>query len=1009
MFVALDALRDSRLARFRPEDATRLELTHGGKAIVLTKGKDKWKLIKPVNASAEPAKVTELLEELSRLEARGPDINDKPDLKKAKLDPPSDAVTVTVEEETKTADGAKSKRTRTVKFLLGKRDTENKKLLVRVDGWPRVNAVKDDLLKLVERPATAYRGRTIFDLQPADIKWVEVERDGGKEEYTLQQTPEVWQLTVPVKAPADTGKTADMVRDICRLNALEYVNDKPSDEDLKNYGLDQPALRVRLKLEDKLKAPQTLLVGKQQAGKTAYYAKLAARSEPAVFTISKELHDALDRPSLAYRPTRLWQVDQKNVKAVDIRRQEEPEYSLHREEKTWKLAGPFDAAVAASQVEPLLAQLATLRCERYESHESKELARYGLDKPFLRLVVREAGKDKKEKDHVLLVGGPTGKDEPTRFAKLGDSDAIVVVGGPLVRRCDVAALDFLDRNLLKVDSKNIVGLQGTNGDPGWSITRAKDLWTVQAGEVRFPADGAVLAGLLLTCSNLDAQRYATYGPQVDLARYGLDKPAFTVTLTVQPAEKGGKPVEHIIRVGKPAEGESAGRYARVDAGPGVVVLSPQTVAELERTYLDFVDRTLLKFDAAAITTIARKMKDQELELAKRDDGWQILKPAEIKADAKGLDALAGQLAQLRAVRVAAYPARELKTYGLDEPAAVLTIRLGDAADKQHTLKIGNEVENKEKVPSAKPDRYAQVEGSQVVAVLPGALAEQLLAKPIRFHDRTVARFTNADKLQLERGPRKATFAQVDGTWKLVEPAEADAEQNELDEFINAAARLRADELVEEKPEDLKPYGLDRPELRWRFLAGDKEVLNLLIGAREKVGGKDGPRCYAKLASGNVVFLLGPELTRRALAEYRTRALWPPLDAVQVDHIEFKSGDKGFALEKVDNAWKVAGKPDVQINTTAVNETLAALAGLKAERTVVDKDADLKLFGLEPPQLVVEVRTRSGVKRVLEIGRSEGESKRSYAHVAGGNRTDVVIISEGDGAKIVRDLAAFREK
>ena len=40
-----------------------------------------------------------------------------------------------------------------------------------------------------------------------------------------------------------------------------------------------------------------------------------------------------------------------------------------------------------------------------------------------------------------------------------------------------------------------------------------------------------------------------------------------------------------------------------------------------------------------------------------------------------VDALADQLARLRAIRVAAYPAKDLPAFGLDNPACVLTIRL----------------------------------------------------------------------------------------------------------------------------------------------------------------------------------------------------------------------------------------------------------------------------------------------------------------------------------------------
>jgi hypothetical protein len=104
-----------------------------------------------------------------------------------------------------------------------------------------------------------------------------------------------------------------------------------------------------------------------------------------------------------------------------------------------------------------------------------------------------------------------------------------------------------------------------------------------------------------------------------------------------------------------------------------------------------------------------------------------------------------------------------------------------------------------------------------------------------------------------------------------------------------------------------------------------------------------------------------------------------------------------------------GKPDTKISTSAVNDTLAALASLRAERYVVDKGADPKLYGLEPPQLTIEVRTRTGTKRTLHVGGREGESKRYYARLPEGARSDVFVISEADAAKIVSELAAFVEK
>jgi hypothetical protein len=299
------------------------------------------------------------------------------------------------------------------------------------------------------------------------------------------------------------------------------------------------------------------------------------------------------------------------------------------------------------------------------------------------------------------------------------------------------------------------------------------------------------------------------------------------------------------------------------------------------------------------------------------------------------------------------------------------------------------------------DRFAVVDDSTAVVVLPGPLSRRLTAPALQFRDRSIARFADADRITFERGPRQAVFAKVDGTWKLTEPVKADAEQSELEDFLNSLARLRADELVADKPEDLKPYGLDKPEARWRLQHGDKEVLHLLIGSPDK----EGARRYAKLAAGDVVFLLDPQLSTRSLAEYRSRTLWPPLDAVQIEKLTFGYAENPFTLEKVDNTWRVAGKPDVKVQPEAIQATLDALAGLKALRYVEDRSKQLPLYGLEPPQLALEIQTPSG-KRVLHVGRQEHESKRFYARVPEGDRADVFVISENDAARIVRNLAAF---
>src|SRR4029077_3258238 len=122
---------------------------------------------------------------------------------------------------------------------------------------------------------------------------------------------------------------------------------------------------------------------------------------------------------------------------------------------------------------------------------------------------------------------------------------------------------------------------------------------------------------------------------------------------------------------------------------------------------------------------------------------------------------------------------------------------------------------------------------------------------------------------------------------------AEAEATELDDLVGSMARLRADELVAEKPGDLKQYGLDAPELRWRFLIGDREVLQILVGKRDDSTG----RRYAKLAYGDLVFLLAPALSAQATAENQKRRVWTNFDAAQAESLIYAVDANTLVLSK----------------------------------------------------------------------------------------------------------------
>lgn len=1007
----VDSLRDPQLARFKAGDVRRLEIKDSAGQIVLAKDKDKdkWALEKPEALAAESSQVTELLDKLADLKVKDKDIIDKSDPKEYGLEPALATVKVNVEETTGSGD---KKATTAKEFVIrfgakkdekGKKDDKGK-LYAQVEGWPRINALDDAILKLVQRPALAYRGRRLLDVPVSDLAKIEIHRKG--ESFTLEQTKGKWRLEKPTQAEVDSLKADQIAGDLARLEAIEFVTADPKKDDLETvYGLAKPGEQVTLSFTDDKKKSHTLFVGKQKGDKNEFYARL---DSGPIFLVRKDLRENLDRDSLAYRPLQLWNVPADDIAELAIQKDEE--FRLKRDGKNWNIAGPFDAKAVESAVMPLVDDVANLRGEKFVSHQAKDLTSYGLEKPYLRLrLIPAAAKDAKDvkdqpKERTLLVGKTTEKDAKARFARLGDSEAIFVLGEKVVAAIDRGPLDFLDKNLLSVDSKNIDKVKSAAATGGFTLQKDKDRWqVVDSPAPAFTADEGVVQNMLRSLGNLRADKIAAYGPKIDWTTYGLDKPATTIQMTVTGSGEKDKPAkaeEHTIVLGK--EAKPGGRYARVDKKPEVAILDTATIADLSRGYLDFVNHNVLQYDQDTVTALARVMDGAKLDIVKKGDQWRIVAPAERAADNFTMENLFDQTFRLRAQRIAAYPAKDLAAFGLDKPAATVVFRLS-GKEKEHVIRVGKPADEPGKKDTG--ERYAMVDNGPAIAVLSAGLSKLLTAPALQFADRNIASFIVADKAVVDRGPRKLQFAKEDSAWKLTAPVKADAESGELDAFLKELSRLRADELVAEKPADLKAYGLDTPLVRWQLQSGDKEVLNLLVGAAEKAKDKqDSPRHYAKLAGGDTVFLLSPKTANQALAEYRTRKPWT-MDAAQVDKIVVSSGASSFTLEKRDNAWIIAGKSD-KLKEKMVSETLDALAGLKVARYVADQKPDLLLFGLKEPSHTIELFTSSG-KKTLLIGRNEGDTGRVYASVSGSDT--VFVISATDVARILRPLSAYLEE
>ena len=1019
LFVAVGELIDTRVARFSADEVQEVLLRSPSQPevkLMRKKGNpkatnpdersDRWFVdAQPNPLLADSARVNELLDQLTGL--RASQFNDIRFVDN--LPSPPTQVTVVVRESR--AEGEPEAPTRQFTLLIDTPDSVKQLLPVAVAGTQRLTLVNNRLSSAdsdswlggwlfprtladqLTKPAIAFRGRQLFD--SADpLRRVAVT---GK--FALVAENGAWKLTEPFASEADSGKSGQLASSLLNLQATEFLSEKPTAEELKTFGLTTPASVVQLTTESGRQ--YTLELGAARPGRSEVFARLDGGS---VFGLANTALEQLSTGAIGLLPLNVWTTSPEQVTALEIVRHGEKageSFTLTRDGTNWKLTGPFTAPVSFLAAQPMLTTLGNLTATRYQALSATNLAEFGLDQPLVQLKLTFATKKPEgstpPETRTLTIGGPT--PEGDRFATLGGP--VFVVPATFVAAAQTAPLNLLDRTLLVLDTNQITRVRIVPDQPEEAFTLTKDdqgKWTAEG--ITFAVDRPRI-DQLLSATVVQAERIAAYGDGVKWADFGLEKPTATVTITLA----GEKPPTHTIALGKPVDAGSGSRFARVNNGPAVAVLSPTASTALTRKRFEYADRTLLTFDPATLTGLTRKQGSQELALAPGAAiGWDIVQPARFKADADLIEELAATLGQLQAERVAAYGKKEevFKQHGLEPPVATLTLTVGDPA-VQKTLRIGNPVN------PAQPDgdRFAALDTANpeaIVGVLPATLVTKLLAPPVAFRDRSLSRFVDADKAVLERGDRKVTFSKVGGTWKVTDPLMAAAEAAELDAFVADLGKLRADTWVAEKGSDLKPYGLDKPEAKWILTNGDRTVLVLLLGKKTADG-----RIHVTTDPGELVGLLSVPLTTRALAEYRQRKPWE-VDAAQIESVQLVQGPTKFTLEKSGANWIDPAQPTETLDTRVVNELLGTLGALRVERYVVDTNADLKLFGLDKPEWTLTLTTPTG-SRVLALGAPVGgtNGQQRYARIVDPGDTSVFILSASDTQRLMRDRAAYLMK
>lgn len=325
--------------------------------------------------------------------------------------------------------------------------------------------------------------RKVFQLAIDEVNALEILPRGKPPVHLVKEAR--WQITEPVKADVDEASLTGM------LNALETLQrDRQvveTSEDLKVYGLQEPALTLRFKSSD---AWHELLIGDQNPMGDAFYAKTGER--PMVFLMARGNWSIFDKGAKDLRRRQLFTFEPQAVTAIEIAWHSGEHFRVTKDEKgVWRPPDQADKVIKKSKVDHVLDQIHWLRARDFLAEDTADVKPWGLDPPHVSVKLRL-----KEGQEAMLQLAQEDKSKKQVAAVASQLGAVVQVEGEILKQLPTDLHNLEDRSLLafKTDQVKQVfwkfGIQQgrlAHGDGAkwvWKLDDGKERELAQSWQIR---------------------------------------------------------------------------------------------------------------------------------------------------------------------------------------------------------------------------------------------------------------------------------------------------------------------------------------------------------------------------------------------------------------------------------------------------------------------------------------------------------------------------------------------
>jgi hypothetical protein len=240
-----------------------------------------------------------------------------------------------------------------------------------------------------------------------------------------------------------------------------------------------------------------------------------------------------------------------------------------------------------------------------------------------------------------------------------------------------------------------------------------------------------------------------------------------------------------------------------------------------------------------------------------------------------------------------------------------------------------------------------------------------------------------------------------GKWRITEPKPLPADQDAVASMVTSLSSLNADKVIEDKADDLKPYGLADPTLTIQVKRKDGKTDELLVGNDTPTGSG----AYAKLANDPRVFTVATfvktGLDKRPDDLRDKRLLTFDQDKLTRVDLQAKGQTVEFGKD-AQNEWHIVKPRPLRADSSAVNGLVDKLRDAKMDLTSPE-DAAKAFAGAA--RVATATVTDAGGTYTLEVRKDK--DKNYYAKSSAVDGVYKVAADVGDA--LDKGLDDFRNK